>query len=389
MDETLDVVALVRQVKAQVYLEDIVRGYGVDLVGRGKRLEGHCPFPGHEDGTPSFNVYTKTQRYMCYGCDRGGDVIDFVRAMSGCSFLQACERLLGNGLSNGETHVPVKQQPPPSREHGDLQRADQQEVLTAEHVAILTRAMVHYHKELLTHSEVLAYLSSRGASLRTVKRCLLGYVDGSLRRDLASSGLIQVAEEVGLLTSDGREWLSGRLIIPEIVDGQCAWMIGRKLPMPVPQRVHMAGKKYLGLPLEKPLLGYGRALALLRIAGKRPPLHAIQIVEGAIDYVIAQEWSLPFYTLSLLGTHASRDHLARLLDLHDRTGGLPFLVNLDGDERGGDGALRLMKQLAGYPVVVGPQIALGKDLGALAERSTGYSLFAHALGSLGEGGEWQ
>ena len=36
---------------------------------------GRCPLPDHEDKTPSFYVYPPG-RYWCYGCDRGGDVVD-------------------------------------------------------------------------------------------------------------------------------------------------------------------------------------------------------------------------------------------------------------------------------------------------------------------------
>ncbi|MBF6592390.1 MAG: hypothetical protein IVW57_17915, partial [Ktedonobacterales bacterium] len=76
------------------------------------------------------------------------------------------------------------------------------------------------------------------------------------------------------------------------------------------------------------------------------------------------------------------------LTLHVRSGGLPFLVNLDGDDRGGVGTLHLLEQLHGYPTLVTPQLLGGKDLGKLAETADGYSRFAHALGALGEGGEW-
>ena len=36
---------------------------------------GRCPLPDHEDKTPSFYVYPPG-RWWCYGCKRGGDVVD-------------------------------------------------------------------------------------------------------------------------------------------------------------------------------------------------------------------------------------------------------------------------------------------------------------------------
>jgi DNA primase len=39
---------------------------------------GRCPLPDHEDKTPSFYIYPGEVggRWWCYGCGRGGDVVD-------------------------------------------------------------------------------------------------------------------------------------------------------------------------------------------------------------------------------------------------------------------------------------------------------------------------
>lgn len=42
----------------------------------GERWIGNCPLPDHEDRTPSFTVYPETNSWYCFGCCRGGDVID-------------------------------------------------------------------------------------------------------------------------------------------------------------------------------------------------------------------------------------------------------------------------------------------------------------------------
>jgi hypothetical protein len=55
-----------------------------DHAGRYTKLEplggnawftGRCPLPDHEDKTPSFYIYPPG-RFHCYGCGRGGDVVD-------------------------------------------------------------------------------------------------------------------------------------------------------------------------------------------------------------------------------------------------------------------------------------------------------------------------
>jgi CHC2 zinc finger len=47
-----------------------------ELKTAGLRLVGSCPNPNHEDDTPSFTVYTESSRWYCFGCSRGGDLLD-------------------------------------------------------------------------------------------------------------------------------------------------------------------------------------------------------------------------------------------------------------------------------------------------------------------------
>ncbi len=41
----------------------------------GDRWVGLCPLPDHDEKTPSFTVYPD-DHWWCFGCDRGGDVLD-------------------------------------------------------------------------------------------------------------------------------------------------------------------------------------------------------------------------------------------------------------------------------------------------------------------------
>jgi DNA primase len=63
-------------VREAVPIEEIARRY-TDLEPLGGRawFDGRCPLPDHEDKTPSFYIYPPG-RFYCYGCNRGGDVVD-------------------------------------------------------------------------------------------------------------------------------------------------------------------------------------------------------------------------------------------------------------------------------------------------------------------------
>lgn len=60
----------------------------------GNRLTGLCPF--HDDKHPSFFVYPEQQRFYCFGCGKGGDIFEFVKAIEGCDFKEALGVLNGS-----------------------------------------------------------------------------------------------------------------------------------------------------------------------------------------------------------------------------------------------------------------------------------------------------
>ena len=54
-----------------------------------KRKRARCPFPNHDDLNPSFVFYPETNTCWCFGCSRGGSVIDLVAISQGCSVAAA------------------------------------------------------------------------------------------------------------------------------------------------------------------------------------------------------------------------------------------------------------------------------------------------------------
>ena len=70
-------------------IEDVAERLGLH-VNRHKAL---CPF--HDDSHPSLTFNTLTNRYRCYVCDAHGGVIDLVRQVRGCGFLDALKWLDG------------------------------------------------------------------------------------------------------------------------------------------------------------------------------------------------------------------------------------------------------------------------------------------------------
>ena len=65
-----------RAVRDAVPIEEVARRYTkLEPFGGKAWFTGRCPFPTHEDKTPSFYIYPPG-RYHCYGCGGHGDVVD-------------------------------------------------------------------------------------------------------------------------------------------------------------------------------------------------------------------------------------------------------------------------------------------------------------------------
>lgn len=83
----------IERVKDVANIEDVVRSYGVNLRRRGASWWANCPFPGHEEKTPSFCVTPSKGICKCFGCSRGGDAVSFVRIMENVNYVDAVKIL--------------------------------------------------------------------------------------------------------------------------------------------------------------------------------------------------------------------------------------------------------------------------------------------------------
>src|SRR6476620_3221629 len=59
----------------------------------GRRFTGLCPF--HSEKSPSFSINPEMGVYYCFGCQKSGDAITFVREIEHLDFVEAVERLAG------------------------------------------------------------------------------------------------------------------------------------------------------------------------------------------------------------------------------------------------------------------------------------------------------
>lgn len=80
----------VKALKDRLMITDVITKW-VDLAPKGKLFKGKCPF--HNDRSPSFVVYPDDQRWWCFSCSEGGDVITFVQRINGLTFTETIAEL--------------------------------------------------------------------------------------------------------------------------------------------------------------------------------------------------------------------------------------------------------------------------------------------------------
>ncbi len=334
----------VDSIKQRNPIEDVVAKHGVALRETGSHLVGLCPF--HQDEHPSMVVYPGTRSFYCFGCQAGGDVIDFVRRADNLSFRDALER-----LSNGQAPTPSE----PSR----------QDALLLDDRMILTAAVAVFHEALLRTPQALKYLENRGVGMPVVRRCRLGYSDGrSLRPYLQRHRLsLRRATDMGLLWAKGGrgETMAGRVVVPELRGGQCTWMLGRALD-------DERQPKYRGLSLPKPILGYERVRGRPRVF----------VTEGAFDYLTGVAWGLPI--CSLLGTQVRAERLSFLQRARR------VLIVFDSDVPGREAAASLAHSLGARAGVIALPKGV-KDLSDLAILPHGRATFFQLVKDAERGAE--
>ena len=82
--------AFIDEVIARNPIEDVVGQY-VTLKRSGSNLFGLCPF--HGEKTASFSVAPDKGMFYCFGCHKGGGVINFEMEIEGLSYREIAQAL--------------------------------------------------------------------------------------------------------------------------------------------------------------------------------------------------------------------------------------------------------------------------------------------------------
>ena len=329
--------------KARHPLGDTVEASGVRLRGRGRVRQGVCPF--HEEVEGSFTVYADSERWYCFGCGLGGDVLDFIQHNENLSLPDAIRRLDGG---NWPVSGVVSRAAPARRPRVTP--------LPPRDPALLTAAARFYAGQLRRRSEGLDYLASRGVGLDAAVRLGLGFAPGGGLRDCLESVGFDAGRlrDCGLFTERGSERFAGMVVVPEVSGGLVRWLVGRAVD---------AGRtpRFQALPGPKPVLG------LVRL-GPAPPWAVA--AEGVFDWLALASWGVP--AVAALGTQGV-ERVASALRGCPRV----FLA-FDNDEAGLEATGRLAGLLGRRAAAVTLPQGVG-DVAELAALPQGRAAFLRLL----------
>ena len=327
--------------KRRYLLGDVVEFSGVKLVGRGRVRQGVCPF--HEETAGSFTVYADSQRWYCFGCGLGGDVLDFIQQLDGVGLPEAIRRLQGGSWEQVDH---------PRVQVGD--RPTQQPF--ARDPQLLTAATQFYATQMSGSSEAIGYLASRGIDLASAHRLGLGYSTGhGLRDHLRTLGFDDGRQQSSGLFSDRGERFAGMIVVPEVIAGRARWLAGRSTQ---PDAMH----RFTALPGPKPVLGLGR---LPR------PTPWIVVTEGLFDWLTLASWGLP--SVAALGTQGLEKVAAAL------RGRPRVFLAFDSDDAGHEASRRLRELLGEHRSRVVELPAGVNDVADLATHPDGRAVFLDSL----------
>ena len=295
-------------------IEDVV-GQRVNLRRSGANMFGLCPF--HGEKTASFSVAPDKGIYYCFGCHKGGGVINFVMELEGLSYPDAVRNL----AKRCGMEVPEDEQ--------YQSRYQAQERLWALH----KEAARFFHSQLYAPigQNALNYALGRGMPKSTLTKFGIGYAPdswdmlvkameakGYTKQELIDSGLVTESKKNGNIFDRFRD----RLMFPIIdIRGNVIGFGGRIMNNKDPNAA-----KYLNSP-ETLIFNKRKNLFALNYA-KKSKLGYLILVEGYMDAIALHQYGFDCAVASL-GTSLTEEHAVLISRYVEQV-----VLIYDGDEAG-------------------------------------------------------
>jgi len=340
-------------------LPQLLKDYGLPLKETNP-YSYQCLCPFHEDTNPSMRISQKNGKWLwhCFGCNKSGNVLDFVMAYEKIPFARAYEKLekefagwppadsksgiktLGQAVSQ----LPVK-------------KLESKTEPTVNRQELLERAVSFYQESFLNDRRGVEYLASRGIRGEEIYQSFrIGLVTGGLKKTLSlddNHDLMRGLKEIGLLNTGGHEHFLNCVIFPIFDENDnVSGIYGRKISFLNPPKGETfspptgeLANQQTGSPshlyLPGPRLGVWNWQALKL---SKEIILTESIIDALSCYVLGFRNVIPLYGVNGL----TADHLKLFQKYLTRK----IYLCLDNDQAGREARSRIKEKLSGLGIEV-------------------------------------
>lgn len=272
--------------------------------------QGVCPNPNHQDDTPSFTVWQKTNSWSCYGChsgkkgvegNKGSDAIAFLQWIENLQWRQAVIKL----AEWNDIPLPTDKNQKEFKKNYNLNQK--------------------FRRDLYKHEEILDYIYERGLDDIDIESWALGY--DSYNKRIVFPLFSKYKDIIGfnkrITDSDSKD-----------------------------------GKKYINSSSSEI---FNKSTYFYGIHNLDNDCNEIRITEGSMDVILAHKFGVK-NIVATLGTAFTEQHAKAI----KKTGKIPVII-FDGDDAGDNGILKAISYfdaLGVYCKIV--HLPKGKDLADLS-----------------------
>lgn len=190
----------IEELESSIDIVELVKRY-TNVKKAGANYKALCPFPWHNEKTPSFIISPAKQIAHCFGCHRGGWPIKFIMDVENCEFREALEIL--SSISG------IK-----------LKGYDREKEILKKNIYSLFKDIVNYYRKSLENSpHVQKYLFERGLSAESIQIFDFGYADSGVElynylREKGYDDELISQSNVFLDVKSRKDKFIGRIIFP-------------------------------------------------------------------------------------------------------------------------------------------------------------------------------
>jgi DNA primase len=325
----MDLQEIILKIKKSINYIDFYSRF-IKLKKIGSTHMGVCPF--HMDSNPSLSIDINEGLWYCFGCNKGGDIFNFIMEHEDLNFIESV-KYLANYLNLEFEEF---------KEFNNQEKENKPKLLPKEKSYNLLKIFSEYYNKILLKTKVgqkaLKYLELRGLNKEIIETFLIGYCPKNIENTLIfiNKKKIDIKDLIstGLIIEKGQEkyyeLMNSRITFPIFKSNKIIGISGRAID-------NKTDPKYLNtIGLQKNTTLYALNITKNYIKSENKAI----ITEGYFDALAVYKIGFK-NVVAIMGISISQEQLNLLKKYCNRV-----LLLLDQDKTGTEATLKLLLFLA-------------------------------------------